>query len=336
MAQTGLQCCGIDFGMAQQKMTQRGSAVIEYFGTNGTGTLVRLEHERVGCLVMASAPTSDELAFLAQRYGLRREDLQSALDPDEVSRIDAEADYLMVMLDTPIHDSAGGQFSYKTIPFATFITEDNVVTVCAEKDAPFVSLLARARTLPHTSETNSFAARVLIASSTAYLVALRVINQERKKLMSQQGHPSRKQLNELYLLDASLVYFKTSLTTNDNVLERQLRLTRNVDQDLRDVVEDVVIENRQALENARIFSEMLDSAIDHFALLMDHELNRTMQVMAVVTLVMSVPTVVAGFFGMNVPGIPLDQSPVGFGVVVAVTMAASAALLALLRRAHWF
>ncbi|MEG0791206.1 MAG: CorA family divalent cation transporter [Gordonibacter sp.] len=98
----------------------------------------------------------------------------------------------------------------------------------------------------------------------------------------------------------------------------------------------MTIESRQALETTRIYSEILDSTIEHFSLLMEHDLNRTMQVVATVTLVLCVPTAVAGFFGMNVLGIPLAEIPWGFGIVTCCTVLASVVLLLMLKKLRWF
>ena len=106
--------------------------------------------------------------------------------------------------------------------------------------------------------------------------------------------------------------------------------------EVKDLFDDVALENRQALETTRIYSDILDSAIDHFGLMMDYDLNRTMQLVATLTLVLCVPTVIGGLFGMNLGGIPLADAPYGFALVTGITALVLVALLVLLKRLRWF
>lgn len=310
--------------------------MIEYYITRENGRLEKAESACPGCWVAAFAPTEDEIAWIAREYGIEPEDARAALDPDEVSRIALEPGYSMVIVDTPVADRSAHDAGYCTIPIAVFEARGQVITVCREADIPLVRQLLKTRVLPSTHETDLFSIEVLMASSAAYLSALRVINRAREAITKEKRRLSRKQLEELYVLDESLVYFKTSLTTIDAVLNRNLRYRRGLDAEATDHFENAVIENRQALETTRIFAEMLDSDIDHFGLLMEHDLNRTMQVVAVVTLVMSVPTVIAGLFGMNLPGIPLGENPFGFVFITAGTLLLTTLILGILKKSRWF
>lgn len=148
---------------------------------------------------------------------------------------------------------------------------------------------------------------------------------------------TRKELEELYALDASFVYIKTSLTTNDTVFERYRRYVLTLhNPEIIDLFDDVMIENRQALETTKIYSEILDSTINHFGLMMDYDLNHTMQLVASLTLVLCVPTVIGGVFGMNLEGIPLSDSPYGFAIVTGITAILLVAILVVLKRLKWF
>lgn len=310
--------------------------MIEYFRTSDQKTLQKIDAETPGCWIAAFQPTSEELALLCERFGFEEEDACAALDLEEVSRIEQNHDYVMFILDTPVRDRSSNERSYKTIPIALFETPDNVVMICSVDRIPLIDQLKAMKGLPSTAEVDAFASAVLTASSAAYFMALRVINRRRIELMALAKRPSRKDLEDLYILDSSLVYLKTSLVTNDAIFEKHLRRFAFPSAEARERFDDVMIENRQALETTRIHSEILDSTIDHFSLLMDHDLNRTMQVVATVTLVLCVPTAVAGFFGMNLLGIPLADYPWGFAVVAACTTLASLVLLLILKKLRWF
>lgn len=310
--------------------------MIEYFRTNEQHALQKVDEEAPGCWIALFEPTADELAWLGERFGIKEEDACAVLDLEEVSRIERNGDYTMFILDTPVRDRSSNERSYKTIPFALFETPGNVITVCAVYKLPLISQLMASRELAGTADVRAFSYDILMASSSAYFMALRLINRRRIDLMAAVKHPSRKELEDLYNLDASLVYFKTSLATNDAIFEKHLRRMPFASAEERDGFDDMMIENRQALETTRIYSEILDSTIEHFGLLMDHDLNRTMQVVATVSLVLCVPTAVAGFFGMNLLGIPLSEMPWGFGIVTCCTVLISVVLLFVLKKLRWF
>lgn len=310
--------------------------MIEYFRTDEHRALEKIDKEEPGCWVAVFEPTSDELSRLRTEFGFKEEDVSAALDLDEVSRIEDDHGYTLFILDTPVRDRSSNERSYKTIPIALFETPHNVVTVCSVYKIPLIDQLKASKDLSPTEDVHAFAADILTASSSAYFMALRIINRRRAELMSTTKRPTRKELEDLYVLDSSLVYFKTSLVTNDSIFEKYLRRAPFSTKGERDRFDDVLIENRQALETTRIHSEILDSTIDHFSLLMEHDLNRTMQVVATVTLVLCVPTAVAGFFGMNLLGIPLGDYPWGFAVVAGCTMLVALALLLVLKKLRWF
>ncbi len=310
--------------------------MIEYFCTDEHQALKKLDEEVSGCWIALFEPTSEELSWLENKFGFESEDACAALDLEEVSRIEYNHGYTLFILDTPVRDRSSNERSYITIPIALFETPHNVVTVCSVYKIPLIDQLKISKDLPPTAEVSDFASEVLMASSAAYFMALRVINRRRAELVTMVKRPSRKELEDLYILDSSLVYLKTSLVTNDAIFEKHLRRFGFPTDEARERFDDVAIENRQALETTRIHSEILDSTIEHFSLLMEHDLNRTMQVVATVTLVLCVPTAVAGFFGMNLLGIPLSDYPWGFGVVAACTALASLLLLLVLKKFRWF
>lgn len=310
--------------------------MIEFFATNEQHALQKIDQEAPGCWIAVFEPAADELSWLTERFGLEEEDVRAALDLEEVSRIERNNNYTMFIMDTPVRDRTSNERSYKTIPFALFEAPENVITVCTVYKLPLIQQLMSFKDLPSTSDVRAFSDSILTASSAAYFLALRLINRRRIDLMAAVEHPSRKELEDLYNLDSSLVYFKTSLATNDAIFEKHLRRFPFPEKDDQERFDDVMIENRQALETTRIYSEILDSTIEHFSLLMNHDLNRTMQVVATVSLVLCVPTAVAGFFGMNLLGIPLSEFPWGFGIVTGGTVLMSALLLLVLKKLRWF
>ncbi len=312
--------------------------MIEHFRTGGSSrTLEKLNIEEPGCWIALFEPSAEELADIAHRFAIDEDDLRAPLDLEEVSRVEVGDGYTMFITDTPIRDEAMGEHAYKTIPIGMFVTENHIISVCSFYRIPIIAALKARRGLHDTSDIVGFASDVLLASSRAYFSLLRSLNRRRTELSAVTNNPSRKDLEELYALDASLVYLTTSLATNDTMFERYRRtMTLSFPEEVREAFDDVIIENRQALETARIYSDILDSTIDHFGLIMNSDLNRTMQLVATITLVLCIPTVVGGLFGMNLEGIPLAESPFGFAIVTGATAIALVVLLVLLKRLKWF
>lgn len=312
--------------------------MIEYFHTDpSTRSLVKTPCEQPGCWIALFDPTESELAGIAARFSIEDDDIRAPLDPEEVSRIERDHAYAMFIVDTPMHDTTPDEKRYTTIPIGIFEVEGHVVSVCSVHRVPIVSILKSQRSLHDTSDIKGFTSDILLASSEAYFASLRAVNKRRMNLSHATDKPARKDLEELYALDASIVYIKTSLTTNDTVFERYRRsVLAGADARTVELFDDVIVENRQALETAKIYSEILDSTIDHFGLMMDYDLNHSMQLVATITLVLCVPTVIGGVFGMNLEGIPLAESPYGFTIVTGATAAILAVLLVVLKRLKWF
>ena len=312
--------------------------MIEYFRATGdTRSLVKLDAEEHGCWIALVEPTFEELRAVSERFSIDQDDLMAPLDPEEVSRVERNENYTMFIVDTPVRDETPGAYGYKTIPIGVFETPHHVISVCSMYRIPIIALLKRQRNLHDTAEVRKFTSDMLLASSSAYFTSLQVLNRRRMRLEQDMEHPTRKDLEELFDLDESFVYLTTSLATNDMMLERYRRyVLLSADEEVRELFDDVIIENRQALETTRIYSQILDSTIQHFSMTIDQDLNRTMQLVATITLVLCVPTIVGGFFGMNLEGIPLADSPYGFAIVTGVTAVLLVALLALLKKLKWF
>ena len=129
-----------------------------------------------------------------------------------------------------------------------------------------------------------------------------------------------KELIELFDLEKSLVYFTTSLRSNEMVLEKMLRLEsiKKYPED-RELLEDVIIENKQAIEMANIYSNILNGTMDAFASIISNNLNIVMKTLTSITIVMSVPTMIASFYGMNVEGMPLANMPHSFFIIISMS-----------------
>ncbi|MEF2655283.1 MAG: magnesium transporter CorA family protein [Eggerthellaceae bacterium] len=314
--------------------------MIEYFIMDEkNNSLVKISHEQPGCWIALFEPTPEELKETATRFRIDEDDIAAPLDPEEISRIENnDDDYVMFIVDTPLHDKSSGEKRYKTIPIGIFQTKDHVISVCSVYRVPLIRILkSRPNELHDTTNTYKFVSDLLIASAQAYFASLQALDKRRRILTAAIEKPSRRELEELYALNDSLVYIQTSLATNNTVFERYRRhIQASGNAEVIELYDDVIVEHQQALETAKIYSAILDSAIDHFGLIMDYDLNHTMQLVATLTLVLCVPTVIGGLFGMNLGGIPLTESPYGFSLVTGITAIVLIVLLIILKRLKWF
>ena len=192
--------------------------MIEYFRTDNVyGSLEKLDEEEEGCWIALFDPTEEELTSTALRFGIDLDDMRAPLDLEEISRVEREGDYTMFIVDTPLHDKSRGEHGYTTIPLGIIQTTTNVISVCTISRISVISRMKAARGLHPTNDIIGFTSDLLISSSGAYGKFLELLNQRRIRLATVNEAPTRAHLAELYALDSSLVFFKTSLTTNKTV-----------------------------------------------------------------------------------------------------------------------
>ena len=190
----------------------------------------------------------------------------------------------------------------------------------------------------YTFKKTRFVFQILYRNAASYLRYLRIIDRKSDQI-EEKLHISQKnsELIELLELEKSLVYFTTSLRSNEVVLEKLLRTERvkKYPED-EDLLEDVIIENKQAIEMANIYSGILSGMMDAFASVISNNLNIVMKFLATVTIVLSIPTMIASFFGMNFDNIPLGHSPFGFFTIIVLTLIISGVVALLFRKKDLF
>ena len=279
------------------------------------------------CWISLVKPTEKELAEVAELYQIDPDDLRAALDEEERSRIETEENYTLILVDIPAVEKNNGKDVYTTEPLGIILAKDAIVTVCLE-DTPVLFAMKQ----KHVNELRTymrtrFVLQILYRNASQYLQYLRIINKVSDKIEQKlHGSTQNRELIELLELEKSLVYFTTSLRSNEVVLEKLLKTDRikKYPED-EDLLEDVIVENRQAIEMANIYSGILSGMMDAFASVISNNLNIVMKFLAVVTIVLSVPAIIFGAYGMNVnpSGMPLSGSPFGFLAIVLISLALS-------------
>ena len=231
----------------------------------------------------------------------------------------------MILVDIPSIEERNDKDWYVTIPLGIVTTEEVIITVCLE-ETPVLNAFMDGRVRDfHTYMKTRFILQILYKNASLYLQYLRIIDKKSEMIESKLHKSTRnRELIELLELEKSLLYFTTSLRSNEMVLEKLMRneKIKKYSEDT-DLLEDVIVENKQAIEMANIYSGVLSGTMDAFASVISNNQNIVMKFLATVTIVMSIPTMIASFYGMNVNthGIPFADSPYGFTIVIAFTVA---------------
>ena len=290
--------------------------------------VVPVEELSEGCWVNVTTPDKADIDFLTTELGLERDFVLSSLDEEESSRIDSEEDQTLVIVDLPTAETLGEKtIQYSTMPMGIILTPQYVITI-AVRPHHVLTELSEGRIKNVTTHLRTrFLLSLLLRIANRYLVYLKQIDKI-SSLTEHQLHKSmkNKELIQLLGLEKSLVYFSTSLKGNEITLEKILRgrIIKLYEED-QDILEDVLIEIKQAIEMCNIYSSILSGTMDAFASIISNNLNIVMKVLSSITIVMAIPTIVSSFYGMNVRGgMPLDNLwwfPVALSAAISLVVA---------------
>lgn len=297
--------------------------MLEIFKTTETGEFLQVDKIEKDCWISLTAPSPKEIEKVAQLTGVETDALRAALDEEERARIELEDNYHLILVDSPeIETEMVDEVErkrYTTMPLAIITAKDIVITVTL-RSTPILQYFKTGRIRDFfTYKKTRFILQVFYRVATTYLQYLRVINRESERLEDKLKESQRNlEIMEMHELEKALVYFTTAIRSNETVFEKLLKTekVKRYPED-EDLLEDVIIENRQALEMANIYSGILNSTMDTFSSVISNNLNGVMKALATVTIVMSIPTMIASFYGMNVP-LPGQNQPYGFLVVLGV------------------
>ena len=284
------------------------------------------------CWVNLTAPDDTEVQRVAADLSVPEAFLHAALDEEEQPRIESEDGVSLVVIDIPEATAGEKPYLYSTFPLGIIITEGAIITVALPQNRindPFISGGVKSFS---THKRTRFLFLILFATARLYLRDLRLIDKKSEEY-EQILHRSMKNeaLIALMNLEKSLVFFSTSLKANEIVLEKIMKFgpVRFYEED-RELLDDVIIENRQAIEMAGIYSNILSGMMDAFASVINNNMNRVMKILASITIIFSVPTIISSFYGMNV-GLPMQNDPSAYLVVILISAAVCFALGYLLK-----
>ena len=299
-----------------------GCGMIRIFRTSD-GAIREIQEPQDGCWIALTNPTATEIFEISERFQIEVDDLRAPLDEEERSRIEVEDTYTLILVDVPMIEERNEKDWYGTIPLGIIVTDKMIFTICLED----TQVLTRRVRNFFTYMKTRFILQILYRNASMYLRYLRIIDKKSEQV-EEKLHlsPRNQELVELLELEKSLVYFTTSLRSNEAVLEKLIKVDsiKKYPEDT-ELLEDVIIENTQAIEMANIYSGILRSMVDIFASVISNNLNDVMKVLSIITIVMSIPTIVFSAYGMNLnaSGMPFSGTQWGFLIVILISIAVS-------------
>ena len=289
-----------------------------------------------GCWVRVTNPTADELSLLKQRFDIPLDFIHDALDVEERPRVDHDAGWMLVFVRVPCKRIDDGETVFSTAPLAILIRDDVFISVNyyeGEMLDDFISWSKRRRM--DACKGYDLLLSLMLSTSVWYLKYLKqmnaMMNDAEDRLEQKMDND---ELMRMMGIGKFLIYFITSLKGNATVLARLKMRLRSLPHD-QDLLEDVEIETQQALDTAEIYSNILDRQQETFSSIIGNNLNRIMKTLTIVTILLMIPTVIAGYYGMNVPN-GMESWPHGFPFAVVVSVLLMAMGYIFIRHSKFF
>jgi magnesium transporter len=304
--------------------------------TTETG-LERLEEFEPGSWIDLVSPTEEELRRVSGELNIPLELLKGPLDEEEKSRVETEDGLTYVIVDIPVLVVEDDERGYSTIPLGMIVHPDYFITVCLRVN-PILGEFERENVRGFaTFKKTRFLFQILQQISAFYLRYLYRIDRETDKLEKElRASMKNAEIFDLLNLQKALVYFTTSLRSNDAVLQKLLRgKTIKMYEEDEELLEDVIVENKQASEMAKIYTDILVGMMDAFTSVISNNLNRVMKLLTSLTIILSIPVIVASLYGMNV-ALPFANYSHAFTLVIIIAFVLSLAFAIVFWRKRFF
>lgn len=289
-----------------------------------TNKFEEIKEFKKGSWINLVNPSEAEIKKVCENINIQEDFIRYSLDYEEKARIDVEDEdnTVLFVVDIPIIEKGEENDIYTTMPLGMIVVRDEFfITVSLKKNKIIESFEKRKIKNFQTYKKTRFIFQILYLNSSYYLNYLKQINKETeiaeyilKKSMK------NKELLKLLSLEKGLVYFTTSLKSNEIVMEKTLRgKIIKLYEDDEEILEDAITENRQAIEMAQIYSNILNGTMDAYASIISNNLNGVMKFLTSITIILAVPTMVSSFWGMNVQ-LPFQNHPAGFIIMILISV----------------
>ncbi|HDC5237377.1 TPA: magnesium transporter CorA family protein [Staphylococcus aureus] len=284
--------------------------------------IIKTPLDHTASWIIVVEPDREEIENLMEQYNIPEDFIRDPLDSEESSRIEYDEDtgYSLIIIDLPIVNSTNRSvLSFVTIPLGIIIGNGIIVTVCDAENEFLENLPKRDINLKFHSR---FALEILTTIADHYNRNLRLLNKSRIRIEKElKNNITNKQLFKLMEVEKSLVYFLAALKGNDTIIKKLFRLPaiKRFEED-EELLEDLIIENNQAIETTELHQRILESITTSYASLLSNDMNTIMKTLTLFTVLLTLPTLVFSFFGMNVP-LPIDDhSYISWIIVVGISL----------------
>lgn len=309
--------------------------MIKIFKTFGGYT--EIDELQKGCWVNVTGPSAEETKILHERFGLPDDLINDILDQDERPRVEFDDDWTLIILRIPVAEQNNG-VPFHTLPLGIFMADNFTLTLCL-RDNQVLPIGQPSPFRDHYKEITdniNFILRLFLRSGNLYLQYLKQINQMTSAIEQDLERSIKNQeLNKLLKMEKCLVYFITSIKANEIVLAK-LRNSRKIVSEINeDLLEDALIENKQALEMAQIYSDIQSGMMDAFASVISNNLNVVMKQLTIISIILMIPTLIASLYGMNVPNY-MEDAVWAMPAIIAGSLLLSVVGVLVFRKRQWF
>ena len=289
-----------------------------------TNVFEEIKEFKKGSWINLTNPSEAEIKKVCENVKIQEDFIRDALDFEEKARIDNEEDdgTTLFVVDVPIIEKSQENDVYTTMPLGMiFVRDDYFITVSLRKNKVIESFEKMKIKNFVTYKKSRFLFQILYLNASLYLTYLKQINKETEIAEYILKNSMRnKELLKMLNLEKGLIYFMTSLKSNEVVMEKTLRgRIIKLYEDDEDILEDAITENRQAIEMAKIYSDILNGSMEAYGSIISNNLNGVMKTLTSITIVLAVPTMISSFWGMNV-SLPFEHSPFGFAIMIIIAL----------------
>ncbi len=299
--------------------------MLKIYNTNlETNKIEEIKEFQKGSWISLVSPSEAEIKKVCESLNIQEDFIRDALDFEEKARIDKEDDdnTTLFVVDVPIIEKNEDNEIYTTMPLGMIVVRDDYfITVCLRKNKIIEDFEKRKVKDFQTYKKSKLIFQILYLNSSYYLSYLKQINKETEIAeYILKNSMKNKELLKLLSLEKSLVYFTTSLKSNELVMEKTMRgkIIKLYEED-EEILEDAITENRQAIEMSKIYSDILNGTMDAYASIISNNLNGVMKFLTSITIVLAIPTMISSFWGMNVE-LPFQMNRFGFPIMLAISI----------------
>ena len=305
--------------------------MILFYKSNIHGKIQQIDDWEAGCWVRCIKPNDEELEQLINDYHIEPDFIRSAIDEEESSHIDVEDECTLIILDIPMRvENDDYTLEFTTVPLSIILTQKNVITLCMHENTVMDNFANGTVKSVYTHYRMQFILKIMYSIATRYIVNLRQIDRysaQVEKVLEKSLKNS--ELMKLLDIKKSLVYLSSSLKANERTIER-VRLGRGfrLYEEDNDLLEDLLIEIKQGIDMSGNSLSIISSTTEAYTGIVSNNLNIVMKVLTSITLIISIPTLISGIYGMNVDGLPVPH----FWIVLLISAVVMAVAFIVLRK----